>query len=125
MTILCFADVDTHIQCTSAFENVIWHIIGPKCFLFGTAQFSLGQMVQLVMIIYSLLMAQDVFYDAHLVEPTWTHTLALFTGNLKNPFGNMCLVFLLEPYPTLGIFLAPLNFLLTLLSIPLGLRQLG
>ena len=29
-------------------------LIGPKSFLFGTAQHSLGQMVQLIMIILSL-----------------------------------------------------------------------
>lgn len=44
---------------------------------------------------------------------------------MKKPFGSLCLVFLLEPYPTLGILRAPLNFLRTRLSIPLGFLQLG
>lgn len=43
---------------------------------------------------------------------------------MKKPFGSLCLVFLLEPYPTLGILRAPLNFLRTRLSIPLGFLQL-
>ena len=40
----------------SVFDKFIWHTIGPKSFLFGTAQFSLwvGQMAQLIMIILSL-----------------------------------------------------------------------
>lgn len=53
------------------------------------------------------------------------HTLTLCTINFLNPSGMRCLVFLLLPYPILGIIYIPLNFLLTLLSIPLGLRQLG
>ena len=28
-------------MCTSVFDNLIWHTIGLKTFLFGTAQFSL------------------------------------------------------------------------------------
>ncbi len=41
-----------------------------------------------------------------------------------SPLGNMCLVFLLEPYPILGMFTPdPLNFRLTRESIPLGRLQ--
>ena len=40
----------------SVFDKLIWCIIGPKSFLFGTAHtvLSLGQMAQLIMIILPL-----------------------------------------------------------------------
>lgn len=52
-------------------------------------------------------------------------TLTLETVNLLKPSGIRYFVLLSLPYPMLGIRYWPLNFLLTLLSIPFGLRQLG
>ena len=47
-----------HFTCTyhiSVFDKLIWRTIGPKSFLFGTAQFSLkARVAQLIMIILSL-----------------------------------------------------------------------
>ena len=55
---------------TSVFNKLIWHTIGPKSFVFGTAQFSVGPVVQLIMIILSvtaltLYLAQNVFSMLH------------------------------------------------------------
>ena len=60
------------LHCISVFDKLIWHTIGPKNFVFGTAQFSLGAVAQLFMIILSLTplthseLAQDVFSMAHI-----------------------------------------------------------
>lgn len=51
------------------------------------------------------------------------HTCRLLMTNFLKPSGSVFLVFLLVPYPTLGIRYWPLNLLLTLLSIPLGFLQ--
>ena len=68
--------VQTYI-CTSVFHKLIWHTIGPKNFLFGTAQFSLwasGAVNYDYIVTNSINLAQDVFTMAHtltIFEPIW------------------------------------------------------
>ena len=58
---VCMCDVHVYMcvciynytcMCVSVFDKLIWCTIGPKSFLFGTAQFF--QMAQLIIIILSL-----------------------------------------------------------------------
>ena len=39
---------------TGFIDNLIWHTIGPKSFLLGTAEFFFGPVAQVTMIILSL-----------------------------------------------------------------------
>ena len=46
MYMLMYIHVHVHVDvctctCISVFDKLIWHTIGPKSFLFGTAHFSL------------------------------------------------------------------------------------
>ena len=62
-------------SCSSIFDKLIWCIIGPKSFLFGTAQFSLWTSGTFIMIILSLTaLTQDVF--------RMSHTLTIVGANL-------------------------------------------
>lgn len=96
------------------------------CVRIGSCQlWTCSKTVGLAMISFQVLPQINVHIFSRSDIRTFLLTATLWTRNFLNPSGIICLVFLFDPYPILGINRVPRNRRRTQLSIPFGLRQLG